>query len=85
MGDLKIEKDGQENITYRIKPGERTAILSKDAVEALEAIAKLRNISLGEALIQAITTERYLREATESGAKLFIKKNGRLSEMRYNL
>jgi predicted transcriptional regulator len=47
--------------------------LSKDVADALRWIAKKRQISATEAIRRAISTQAYVEEAHDRGAKILVK------------
>jgi hypothetical protein len=67
-------------VTIEINGEEQTIELPDETVNALRAIAFRNGISLGSALQQAITNEKFLEEQQESG-KLLIEQNGTLREL----
>jgi hypothetical protein len=58
-----------------------TVTLPEFVVEALEEIARYRNVSLDKALLYAISTEKYIGESMQKGAKLFLKEKGQVTEL----
>jgi predicted transcriptional regulator len=56
--------------------GERvklTVTLSEDIMNALRSLAQERDISMTQALRQAITTERFLADAIKQGEKVLLR------------
>jgi hypothetical protein len=69
------------NITIEVKGEQRQYELGDDALKALQAIAARNGVSLEEALVQAIATEKFIEDQERSGAKLLIKKDDTLREL----
>jgi hypothetical protein len=68
-------------ITIEVEGQQRQFELGEDALRALKAIAARNEVSLEEALVQAIATEKFIEEQERSGAKLLIKKDDQLREL----
>ena len=49
-----------------------TVNLTGDAIQAVRELADKRGISIGEALRQAIATEKFLSDETSKGSKVLI-------------
>ncbi len=68
-------------ITIAVNGEDQVYELGEDALKALRAIADQSGLSLQEALVQAIATEKFIEDQVRSGAKLLIKKDDKLREL----
>lgn len=68
-------------ITIEINGEQKVFELGEDALRALQAIAARREISIEEALVQAVATEKFIEDQERAGAKLLIEKNDKLREL----
>lgn len=58
-----------------------TANISPDVADALKSLADEQGVTITEALRRAISTEKYLKDKVEGGAKVLVEEGGKLKEL----
>ena len=64
-------------LTIEIDGKRRTVELPDEVVDAIQAIARRHNISLEQAIAQAVVNQEFLEDEVNSGGELVVKKGDR--------
>jgi hypothetical protein len=58
-----------------------TVSLPPEAITTLRELARVRNTTLAEVVRRAITMDKYLAEALQTGSRILVEKEGKTTEL----